>query len=105
MISDNRVEQAMRYLSETDLPAAEAKSKVKALEQYGKTVKALGFLEVQGTVAERDHLSLTTKEYDKYRDDYEKAVLESEHFSNKRATEAGVREVWRSLQANRRQGA
>ena len=105
MISDERVEQAMRYLSKTDLPAAEAKSKAKALEAYGKTAKAFGFLEASGTVAEREAQSVITSHYTEYLENYEKAVLASEHFANKRATEAGVREVWRSLQANRRQGA
>lgn len=105
MISDHRVEQAMIYLSETDLPAAEAKSKAKALEAYGKTAKAFGFLEASGTVAEREAQSVITPEYREYLKTYEKAVLVSESFTNKRATEAGVREVWRSLQANRRQGA
>jgi len=104
MISDDRVEKAMFYLSETDIPAAEAKAKAKALETYGKTVKAFGFLESLGTVAEREAKSVITTEYKEYITMYEKAVVVSETFSNKRATEAGVREVWRSLQANRRQG-
>jgi len=105
MISDDRVEKAMTYLAETDLPAAEAKAKAKVLEAYGKTAKAFGFLESSGTVAEREAMSVTTPEYKEYLETYEKAVIMSEHFANKRATEAGIREVWRSLQANRRQGA
>ena len=36
---------------------------------------------------------------------YEKnAIIDSEQYINKRSTEAGIREVWRSLNANRRQG-
>ena len=105
MISDERVEKAMTYLAETDEPAAIAKAKAKALEQYGKTVKAFGFLDARGTVAEREARALTSKQYEKYLVDYENAVMEAERYANKRASEAGIREVWRSLQANRRQGA
>jgi predicted transcriptional regulator len=104
LVSDKRVEQAMTYLAETDEDAAKAKAKAKSLEQFGKTVKAFGFLDSQGTVAEREAKSLTTEEYKKYLRAYEEAVMESEKYSNKRASEAGIREVWRSLQANRRQG-
>ena len=103
-MSDKRVEQAMTYLAETDEDAAKAKAKAKSLEQFGKTVKAFGFLEAAGTVAEREAKSLTTEEYKKYLRAYEDAVMESEKYANKRASEAGIREVWRSLQANRRQG-
>jgi len=104
LVSDKRVEQAMTYLAETDEDAAKAKAKAKSLEQFGKTVKAFGFLEAVGTVAEREAKSLTTEEYKKYLRAYEDAVMESEKYANKRASEAGIREVWRSLQANRRQG-
>ena len=104
LVSDKRVEQAMTYLAETDEDAAKAKAKAKSLEQFGKTVKAYGFLEASGTVAEREAKSLTTEEYKKYLRAYEDAVMESEKYANKRASEAGIREVWRSLQANRRQG-
>ncbi len=105
LVSDKRVEQAMTYLAETDEDAAKAKAKAKSLEQFGKTVKAFGFLEATGTVAEREAQSLTTEEYKKYLRAYEDAVMESEKYANKRASEAGIREVWRSLQANRRQGS
>jgi len=105
LISDERCEKAMRYLALTDENAAVAKAKAKALEQYGKTVKAFGFLDASGTVAEREATALTSDEYKAYLKKYETAVMDSEKYANKRATEAGVREVWRSLQANRRQGA
>ena len=105
LISDERCEKAMRYLATTDEEAAVAKAKAKALEQYGKTVKAFGFLDATVSVAEREAQSLLSDEYKAYLKEYEKAVMDSERFANKRATEAGVREVWRSLQANRRQGA
>jgi len=55
-------------------------------------------------VAEREAISVTTKQYLKWLEDLESAIMDSEQYSNKRSTEAGIREVWRSLNANRRQG-
>ena len=95
----------MTLLARTDEPAAKAKAKAKRLEQFGKTVRALEFLEATGTVAEREARALASENYKSHLDEYEKAILDSEHLINQRATAAGVREVWRSLQANRRQGA
>ena len=104
-ITDADVEAAMHKLADTDLEAAKAKAKAKAMEQYGKTVRALQFLEATGTVAEREARALASEHYRAYLKQYEEAVMNSERLANERATAAGVREVWRSLQANRRQGS
>jgi len=95
----------MATLAGSDVTAAKAKALVKSLEVYGKTVKAFAFLEAIGTVAEREAKALTSERYKEWKKDYDEAVIESETHINKRATAAGEREVWRSLQANRRQGA
>ena len=99
LVSEERLEKALTYLAETDEPAALAKAKAESLKVYGKTVKAYGFLDATGTVAEREAVSVTTDEYIKWWRDLESAIMD------KRSTEAGIREVWRSLNANRRQGA
>ena len=105
LVSEERLEKALTYLAETDEPAALAKAKAERLKVYGKTVKAYGFLEAAGTVAEREAMSVTTEEYLKWLKDLESAIKDSEQYINKLSTEAGIREVWRSLNANRRQGA
>ena len=104
LVSDDRMEKALTYLAETDEPAALARAKAERLKVYGKTAKAYGFLDATGTVAEREAISVTTKPYLKWLEDLESAIMDSEQYSNKRSTEAGIREVWRSLNANRRQG-
>ena len=104
LVSQERLEQALTYLAETDEPAALAKAKVESLKIYGKTVKAYGFLDMVGTVAEREAKSVTTDEYKEWMQNLENAIIDSEQYINKRSTEAGIREVWRSLNANRRQG-
>ncbi len=102
-ISQDRMESAMMFLAQTDIPAAEAKGKVKALDQYGRTVKAFGFLEATGTVAEREAKSYTTDKWKQHIDNVEQAVIDAESLDNQRASAMGVRDVWRTLQANRRQ--
>jgi vacuolar-type H+-ATPase subunit B/Vma2 len=104
LVSEDRMEKALMYLAETDEPAALARAKAERLKVYGKTAKAYGFLDATGTVAEREAISVTTKQYLKWLEDLESAIMDSEQYSNKRSTEAGIREVWRSLNANRRQG-
>ena len=102
-ISQEKMESAMMFLAETDIPAAKAKGKVKALDQYGRTVKAFGFLEATGTVAEREAKSYTTDKWKQHIDNVEQAVIDAETLDNQRASAMGVRDVWRTLQANRRQ--
>ena len=105
LVSEERLEKALTYLAETDEPAALAKAKAESLKVYGKTAKAYGFIDATGTVAERAAISVTTDEYLKWQKELESAIMDSEQYINKRSTEAGIREVWRSLNANRRQGA
>tara|TARA_Y100001951_G_C11290113_1_gene271546 strand:- start:2270 stop:2602 length:333 start_codon:yes stop_codon:yes gene_type:complete len=101
-VTVERLEHAMEFLALTDIPAAQARGKVKALEQYGKTVKAMGFLEASGTVAEREAKSLVTEEWKAHVKRLEEAVIEAETLENQRASATGVKDVWRTLQANQR---
>ena len=102
-ISQEKMESAMMFLAQTDIPAAQAKGKVKALDQYGRTVKAFGFLEATGTVAEREAKSYASDKWKQHIDSVEQAVIDAETLDNQRASAMGVRDVWRTLQANRRQ--
>ena len=104
MITDEELSEKLAYLAETDDKAAIAKALVKALERKEKTVKAMGFLEAEGTVASREHKAVSSDEWDKHVNDYKSAVADSETYENKRNTAALVCEVWRTLQANRRRG-
>jgi len=95
----------MNTLADTDEKAALAKAFVKSLEVHGKSIKALAFLDETGTIAEREAKALQSDTYQKWMEEYDDAVIASEKYIHERATAAGEREVWRSLQANRRQGA
>ena len=104
MISDERAEKALAYLVKTDQEAAAAKAHVIAMEQQTKTVKAMQFLEAEGTVAEREARAATSRDYLAACQKHHAAVADYELLKNKRLSESLVIEAWRSIQANRRHG-
>lgn len=104
MISETRLNKALKYLAETDEDAARAKALMISLEDQRKTVKALAFLKAQGTVAEREANAYNSQEYRDHAEKLENAVADYEALRNKRATETIIIEVWRSLNAARRSG-
>lgn len=102
--NDDGVGTALRYLAETDEPAANARAMAKYLEQKRKTIKAVGFMKASGTMAEREARSYTTNEYLQFLEDYKAAVYDDELYKNKRKRAELTVEVWRSKNANRRAG-
>lgn len=103
-ISEDRLQKALTYLAETDQPSAEARARVKALEQRRKTVKGLAFLGSSGTMAEKEAKAYASQEYQDIVNEYENAVADAELYANKRKTEELIIEVWRSINAGRRKG-
>jgi len=103
--NEDDIGKALRYLSQTDAPYAKSIARVKALEYQIKTIKGLTYLESTGTIAEREAKACSSEKYHEFTDDYETAVLEKETLAAKRKRAELVIEVWRSLNANRRQGS
>jgi hypothetical protein len=97
--------KALSYLALTDTYYATSIGKVKALEYQIKTIKALVYLETKGTIAEREARSHSSEAYRAFVSNYEDAVIERETISAKRKRAELTIEVWRSINANRRQGA
>ena len=85
--TEANVSAALHSLTETDVEYGQLIARVKALEHQVKTIKALVFLEAVGTV-----------------EDYQNAVADREIMGAKRKTHELVIDVWRSCNANRRQG-
>lgn len=103
-ISEDRLQKAMTYLAETDEKSAILKADVARQEYIKKRQRAVGFLSSTGTVAEREAKAEISPEVEKAENDYTKALEKSEAMAAKRKTEALIVEVWRSCNANRRQG-
>ena len=104
MISDERMEKALRFLAETDLSCAEAKANMERAELKAKRIKQTVFLYSTGTAAERNATAEIDDQTVEAFDEYAEAVKAYAAIANKRETEKIVIDVWRSVQANRRQG-
>ncbi len=105
MIDDERVQQAITYLAETDKSAAEAKTDVERQAWRQKQVEAAIYLRSEGTVENRKAYARTSKELTEAVDCWLKALEKSDAITNKRKTEALIIELWRTEQANRRAGS
>lgn len=104
-VSEGRVGRALNYLAESDAEMARRKAYMVGIEEQKKTVYAKCYLKYSGPVEERKSNALDDPEYLEHIEKYEAAVLDHETMRNKRLTAALIIEVWRSLNANRRQGS
>jgi hypothetical protein len=104
MISNDRLQKALEYLATTDEPCAKAKAYLTGLDETTKTVKATEFLKASGTNGERDATAFASANYREHIEKLEEATYSYELVRNKRLTEALIIEVWRSINANRRNG-
>jgi len=101
-IDRDTMEDALTKLSESSEDAAFAKSKVEGLKQKGKTKKAMAFLAADGTVAEREAKSVTSKSFEEWTEDLENAVAVSETFENTRKVDELIVRTYQTISANLR---
>lgn len=106
LITEDRLQQALTYLAQTDEPHAQAKALMKGLEKQEKTIKARVFIEKKGDggVAEREAMAVTSGDYIEWQGRYEDSIMDYEVLNNKRLREQLVIEVWRSLNSSRNKG-
>lgn len=104
MISEDRVQKALTYLSMTDKECADAKVEVARLTYKCELERQQVFLASTGSIKEREALAEVSEAVQRAEEERIKAIGLYEHIRAKRATEEWVIETWRSLNANRRQG-
>ena len=105
MITEDGLEKALKYLSDTDEESAEASANVKYLDRLLKRKKAL-FI-----TSDKNLKSISAKEQGFYASDiYEKAIDEqfaaevvATTLENKRDKEGLIIDLFRTLEASRRQ--
>ena len=102
--NEDDVAKALTYLADTDIEYATNVARVKALDYQIKTIKALVFLDKEGSVADRTAKSESSQAYRAFVKDYETAVYDKEVVAAKRKRAELTIEVWRSLNSNRRAG-
>lgn len=104
MISNERMDEAVRYLVEHDAIAAELKVEVERMDYRRKKIRAAHIQHGDGAMELRKAVAENSADYDKATTEWLEALAKSEAMQNKRKTEALVVDVWRSMNANRRQG-
>ena len=105
MITEERLEKALKYLSDTDEQSAEANANVKYLDRLLKRKKALFIMD------DRELKSISAKEQGFYASDiYNSAVdelfnaeVKATTLENKRDKEGLIIDLFRTLEASRRQ--
>jgi hypothetical protein len=104
MVTGDRLQKALHYLATTDEVAAKAKAYMIGIEDTEKTILSTELLKHEGTAQHRESMARTSDAYKDWARKHEESVYDFEILRNKRNTEALVVEVWRSLNANRRNG-
>ena len=92
------------FLAETDVEAAQLKRAVEATVYVSKKTKDIEFESAQGSVELRKALAGASDSYEQAMEKYFDAIETSEALQNKRKTAQLRIDVWRSVNANRRQG-
>jgi len=103
-ISDDRLQKALTYLATTDEEAAQAKAYMAGLEDQKKTVFSVELLKASGSVEVKKAESHSSPAYIQHAKLIQQSIYDYEVLRNKRLTEALIVEVWRSCNANRRNG-
>lgn len=104
MISDERLQKSLTYLAETDQECAELKVACERYEYLKKRKRAAIFLSSVGNVEERKAKAEVSPEVESVEQEHTDVLVQFEQMAAKRKTEALIVDVWRSLNANRRQG-
>ena len=105
MITEQKAEQMLIKIAETDDQLGELAYEVGKWEHMMKTTDAFGFIHADGTVAERKSLAITSEDYQNVLNKYLDAKREYETLKAKRKSWELVWETWRTQEASRRKGA
>lgn len=99
---NERLSEAMLFLSETDEEYAELRTKTERLELKAKTVRSMVFLHESGNNEERKAKADTHQSYLTALEEYLAAKQESEAMGNKRETQDRAIDVLRTIESSRR---
>jgi len=103
-LTENRVEEALIKLSDSDENHAAWAGQVKYLEEGLKQAKAHSFLLAEGTVAEREAKAVASQSYSNAVFAWTEALKHFKKIDNERNHEMRIIDIWRTLSSNRRQG-
>lgn len=103
-LTDDKCEECIHFLHDTDEEAAEAKTDVERKSDEIKAREDAIFMRSEGSVEVRKALARSDADTVKARNEYYSALLKHERLFNKRRTAERIIELWRSVNSNRRAG-
>lgn len=103
-LTEDRVDQAMAYLAETDLEIASWRGMVMRTEYLLEVAEAMAFKLLDGGVEERKKAAKCTDEVRKATEDVIKSTIEFEKLKARRQREVLVIELYRSVLSARKVG-
>jgi hypothetical protein len=101
-MSDERIEKALGFLTDSAKPYADAKGRRIWLEEKRKVVKAQLFQAATGNNVERESAAYTSAPYITLLDELREAVCDEERLRALRIAAEAKIEVWRSMESSRR---
>jgi hypothetical protein len=104
MIDEARAEKALCYLEQTDAQFADAYVMRLRTEYLCECAEALVYQHLEGSVEDRKRGAKVAEETKKAHEEYLSSVRAHEFLKAKRKRAELTFEMWRSLNANRRQG-
>jgi len=105
LVSDAKVQDALEYLARSAGPFAQAQAKARSGERRAKAIRARVEAHSKAkTAAERSAIAECSEPYMTALDDWEAAVHEATEIGAHRERARYMIEVWRSMNANARQG-
>jgi hypothetical protein len=105
VLNESRVTDALTYLAQTDESLAEAKASVSRTKFLCDVAEAVAFKSIQvGSIADKNAEVKLSKAVQDAWETHFKAVVQHEKLRARREREILVVEIWRSINANRRQG-
>jgi hypothetical protein len=102
VITQEKMEAAMQFLSESDISYAEAKTHLMQTEILCKRIRSRVFVTETGSVEARKAAADVNKDVIDADDGYIEATLEYETIKARRSRAEIVIDVWRSIEASRR---
>jgi hypothetical protein len=103
-LNDDRVDQALAVIAESDLQVAEWKGAVLRTEHMAKVAEALAYKTLDGSVEDRKQAVRLFPEVQKAWEDHFLAVVKHEALKARREREFIVIDLYRTVEASRRRG-
>jgi hypothetical protein len=104
IISEERLEKALRYLANSDADVAQLKAEVSRREYAAKLARAKVFLMSEGSVEQKKALAESSEGVQEAENNLADTIAAFEALKAKRQTEALIVDVWRSLNSARTHG-